>query len=82
MNAQREMTLTEWVGRLPSIHLARRQLEQLQSRMATAEELLQAAKCPSCPGTGVVDPGNGEMEQCQWCSRRNSLLSGQQEGRR
>jgi len=41
---QREMTLDEWVGRLPSIHLAARELARLQARAALFEEMREALR--------------------------------------
>lgn len=37
MSEQREMTLDEWVNRLPEFHLANKQYRQLQKRIAELE---------------------------------------------
>lgn len=38
MSEQREMTLDEWVNRLPEFHLANKQYQQLQQRIAELEQ--------------------------------------------
>jgi hypothetical protein len=44
--SEREMTLEEWVHRLPEIHAARREYESLRSRLVAAEaRLLEAQDC-------------------------------------
>lgn len=40
MNAQREMTLAEWVAQLPPIHSARKEFDQLRQRVAEAEQVI------------------------------------------
>jgi hypothetical protein len=37
MTAEREMTLHEWVGKLPEIHLARKELVAMHERIAELE---------------------------------------------
>ena len=44
MTTQREMTLQEWVGRLPTIHSARQELEKMQATIAQQAEQLAAAE--------------------------------------
>jgi hypothetical protein len=41
--SEREMTLEEWVNRLPEIHAARREYGSLRSRLAAAEARLAEA---------------------------------------
>ena len=43
MSVEREMTLTEYVGRLPEIHAARKELATLQARIALLEKACEAA---------------------------------------
>ena len=43
MDQQREMTLDEWVDRLPETHIARRELTTLRPKLATLETQLAAA---------------------------------------
>lgn len=44
MGEQREMTLDEWVNRLPDFHLANKQYQQLQQRIAELEQELSEEK--------------------------------------
>jgi len=41
MTAEREMTLHEWVGKLPEIHLARKELVAMQERIAELEKAVK-----------------------------------------
>lgn len=45
----------------------------------TALELLKAAKCPNCDGSGAyminMSSTNAELQQCQWCAERKALVS-------
>lgn len=43
MTAEREMTLHEWVGKLPEIHRANREFLALQARIAELEKVAEAA---------------------------------------
>lgn len=42
MDQQREMTLDEWVDRLPESHVARRELTDLRSQLAAEREAKEA----------------------------------------
>lgn len=41
MSDEREMTLEEWVARLPDIHLANKEYQQLKQQIAKLKELLK-----------------------------------------
>lgn len=43
MTAEREMTLHEWVGKLPEIHRANREFLALQARIAELERAVAGA---------------------------------------
>jgi uncharacterized SAM-dependent methyltransferase len=43
MSVEREMTLTEYVGRLPEIHAARKELATLQAKVTELEKACEAA---------------------------------------
>lgn len=45
--ADREMTLEEWVDRLPSFHRAHREYDELRARMTALEHELAKARCMS-----------------------------------
>jgi hypothetical protein len=57
--SEREMTLEEWVNRLPEIHAARREYGSLRSRLAAAEALLRDG---SRAGMTVADRANWMIE--------------------
>ena len=44
MNAQREMTLDEWMARLPESHAANRELAALRARLAELEVELETVE--------------------------------------
>jgi len=49
MSEQREMTLDEWVNRLPEFHLANKQYQQLQQRIEELEQTLRdLGYCTDC----------------------------------
>lgn len=52
MSEQREMTLDEWVSRLPEFHLANKEYQQLKQRIAELKEGMVLTPCYEC-GTPV-----------------------------
>ena len=49
--AGREMTLAEWVNRLPPLHSARGELERMRSLLKDAVELFEMDDETNSPGT-------------------------------
>lgn len=51
MADEREMTLQEWVEKLPEIHLARRQYNEMKEDFAKAIQFLREGKAQFAPNT-------------------------------
>ena len=54
--------------------------ERLEAESNQRLQLLQAAKCPACDGSGAIPhgptlDGDWELEECQWCHERNAELT-------
>lgn len=60
MSEQRELTLDEWVSLLPEFHLAKKQYQQLQQRIAELEQTLRdlgyCTVCNSVPEHHIDEP--------------------------
>lgn len=53
---------------------------RLRDELELCKQLLRAAKCPNCSGSGMILHKYGyneyEQEQCSWCFERSLVLAG------
>lgn len=66
MTAEREMTLHEWVGKLPEIHLARKELVAMQERIAALEALVASFDAVDKARINEIAALKAELARAQW----------------
>jgi len=60
-----------------------RENKRLSCEVRVLIGLLNAAQCPNCDGSGAymikMSSTNAELQQCEWCAKKNAAVSGNQE---